>query len=140
MEESRDIISILSLDAMQGFNRIERDLLQHEPNPSYFSHAKHPLKLARVQLRTYYIPDSLLRLPVTVLLRSTAQSFCDQNGSFWEGTGVSYRLACFNHKAGTEASLKKTKSHSGLVTRSTVLKKSISMLETLIAQAALKHI
>lgn len=123
---------------MQGFNRIEWDLLQHEPNPSYFSHAKHPLKLARVQLRTYCIPESLL--PVTILLQSTAQSFWDQNGFFWEWIGLSHRLASFNHKGGKEASLKKTKSHPGLVTRSTVLKESISMLETLTAQAALKHI
>lgn len=57
--------------------------------------------------------------PVPILQRSTAQSLWDQNGSLWAGKGISYRIACFNHKAGTEASLKKTKSHPGLVTRST---------------------
>jgi len=31
----------------------------------------------------------------------------------------SYRTVCFNHKAGPEASLKKTRSHFGPVTRST---------------------
>ena len=59
------------MDAAQGFNRIEWDLLQHEPN-SYFSHAKHPLKLARVQLRIYYVSDSLLlTCPNTRLVHST---------------------------------------------------------------------
>lgn len=57
--------------------------------------------------------------PVPILQQPTAQNLWDQTGSFWVGKGISHRTACFNHKAGTEASLKKTKSHPGLVARST---------------------
>lgn len=44
--------------------------------------------------------------PVPILDWSTAQSLWDQNGSLWEGKGISYRIAWFSHKAGTEASLR----------------------------------
>lgn len=73
LQESRDRpVGIVSLDATQDFSRIEWDLLQHEPNPSYLSHAKHPLKLARVQLRTFYVSDSLLfTCPGTTVVHST---------------------------------------------------------------------